>query len=136
MTGAGTQDRRGSGVRTIEVPADLAGQRLDNFLQRELKGLPKSRIYRLLRKGEIRVNKGRVKPDYRVCAGDLIRLPPMRLSERQGQSPGPGLARELRRRILYEDSDLLVIDKPSGLAVHGGSGVKLGLIEEIGRAHV
>lgn len=117
-------------VRHVTVEAGDAGQRLDNFLLRELKGVPRTRIYRALRKGEVRVNKGRVQADYRLVAGDSVRLPPLRRPDPAAppQVPG-GLARELARRVVYEDEQLLVLDKPSGLAVHGGSGLSFGLIE-------
>ncbi|MAT91035.1 MAG: 23S rRNA pseudouridine(955/2504/2580) synthase RluC [Halioglobus sp.] len=117
-------------VRHVTVEAGDAGQRLDNFLLRELKGVPRTRIYRALRKGEVRVNKGRVQADYRLVAGDGVRLPPLRRPDPAAppQVPG-GLARELARRVVYEDEQLLVLDKPSGLAVHGGSGLSFGLIE-------
>jgi 23S rRNA pseudouridine955/2504/2580 synthase len=119
-----------SQVRYIEVPPDYAGQRLDNFLIRELKGVPKTRIYRALRKGEIRVNKGRVKGDYRVVGGDKVRIPPLRIAERESQPSLPKRwARLLEDNLVYEDEGLWVLDKPSGLAVHGGSGVNQGLIE-------
>lgn len=127
-----TSGNNHSAVQYLEVPRDLSGQRLDNYLQRELKGLPRNRIYRLLRTGEIRVNKGRVKPDYRVESGDIIRIPPMHLREQKaGSRAGPGLLKQLSDRILYESADMLVVNKPAGLAVHGGSGVKLGLIEAL-----
>ena len=117
-------------VRWLNIEADQAGQRLDNYLKARLKGLPKSRIYSLLRKGEVRVNKGRVKPDYRLCTGDLVRLPPMRLSRQAPLSkPSDRLCGQLRRAVLFENDGLLVLNKPPGLAVHGGSGVSLGLIE-------
>ena len=117
-------------VRFIEVAPDHAGQRLDNFLLRELKGVPKTRIYRALRKGEIRVNKGRVRGDYRVNGGDKVRIPPLRVAEREADARVPQRWQDLLdTRVLYEDSGLLVIDKPSGLAVHGGSGLRMGLIE-------
>ena len=119
-------------VRFVEVDPDQAGQRIDNFLRTQLKGAPKSLIYRILRKGEIRVNKKRVKPDSRLAAGDVIRIPPVRISERGEAAPvGNGLAEHLEQAILYESDSLLVINKPSGLAVHGGSGVSLGLIEAL-----
>lgn len=118
------------GVQFLTVPADLAGQRIDNFLQARLKGVPRSRIYRILRKGEVRVNKGRVKAEYRLRAGDVVRVPPVRTAE---QAPpavaGESLRNLVRESILYDDGGLLVINKPAGLAVHGGSGVRLGLIE-------
>jgi len=108
------------------------GQRLDNFLHRELKGVPKSLVYRIVRTGEVRVNGRRAKPDYRLQAGDDIRLPPLSLSE----SATPALASaalrtRLEAAVLYEDETVLVIDKPAGLAVHGGSGLSLGLIEAL-----
>lgn len=114
------------------VDADCAGQRIDNFLISRLKGLPKSRLYRLLRKGEVRVNKGRVKPDYRIAAGDRVRIPPVDLAA----SPAPvqlssSLANVLARATLFEDEQWLVINKPEGLAVHGGSGQSVGLIEAL-----
>ncbi len=116
-----------SQVRFLEVTAEHAGQRLDNYLQRELKGVPKTRLYRALRKGEIRVNKGRVKADYRLRAGDSVRIPPIRVGERQPLQSVPERWQNLE--VLYEDAGLLVINKPSGLAVHGGSGIRAGLIE-------
>lgn len=119
-------------VRFVEVDPDQEGQRIDNFLRTQLKGAPKSLIYRILRKGEIRVNKKRVKPDSRLVAGDIIRIPPVRVPERGEAAPvGAGLAEHLEQAILYESDSLLVINKPSGLAVHGGSGVSLGLIEAL-----
>lgn len=117
-------------VRFVEIADDLEGQRIDNFLRTELKGVPKSLIYRILRKGQLRVNKKRVKPEYRLQGGDLLRIPPIRVAER-GEAPKPSdsLQRILESSILYEDKDIIVVNKPSGLAVHGGSGVSLGLIE-------
>jgi 23S rRNA pseudouridine955/2504/2580 synthase len=112
------------------VSEDHAGQRLDNFLQRELNGVPRTRVYRALRKGEIRVNKGRIKADYRVCTGDQVRIPPLHTAERMPPSQVPDRwAKLLRERVLFEDDKLLVINKPSGLAVHGGSGLSFGMIE-------
>lgn len=120
------------GVQVLEIEADEAGQRIDNYLVPRLKGVPKSRIYRLLRKGEIRVNKGRIKPDYRLKAGDQVRLAPIRRAEPPARPvPGAALRARLDRNVLLEEKDFLVIDKPSGLAVHGGSGVRLGLIEAL-----
>lgn len=124
------QQGRPGRVQYLTVDVDDSGQRLDNFLMRVLKGVPKTRLYRALRKGEVRVNKGRVKADYRLVAGDRVRLPPLRLPEPTEVPPIPRYwAEQLQQRIVYEDGDLLVIDKPSGLAVHGGSGLKFGLIE-------
>ncbi len=117
-------------VETVTIAEEQAGQRVDNFLLARLKGVPKSRIYRLLRKGEVRVNKGRVKPEYRLQAGDLLRIPPVDVAERAAPAALPAqLLDRLGRAVLYEDSDWLVVDKPAGLAVHGGSGLSYGLIE-------
>ncbi|MDG1165132.1 MAG: 23S rRNA pseudouridine(955/2504/2580) synthase RluC [Porticoccaceae bacterium] len=119
-------------VSFTEVGPEHAGQRLDNFLIRHLKGVPKSRIYRLLRKGEVRLNKGRVKPDTRVKEGDIVRIAPIRVAERGAPAvPGKQLKRYLADNILFEDEGLLIINKPSGLAVHGGSGISLGAIEAL-----
>jgi 23S rRNA pseudouridine955/2504/2580 synthase len=119
-------------VRIIEAGTEDAGQRIDNFLMRKLKGVPKSHIYRILRKGEVRVNKGRVKAPYKIRAGDLIRIPPVRTDV----SGGPPRASDQMRKILeqavvYEDEHLLVLNKPSGMAVHGGSGLSSGIIERL-----
>jgi len=117
-------------VKFCSVTEHHVGQRVDNFLMRELKGVPKTRIYRALRKGEVRVNKGRVKADYRVQEGDLIRIPPIRVQQDAAEVPiNKKLGENLQHRILYEDTGLIVINKPSGLAVHGGSGLNYGLIE-------
>ncbi|MEX0618347.1 MAG: RluA family pseudouridine synthase [Pseudohongiellaceae bacterium] len=117
-------------VRYVEVPAASEGQRIDNFLLRELKGLPKSRLYRLIRKGEVRINKKRTKPEYKLAAGDVVRIPPVRLGVGSVPAlPGAGLRDRLLDSVLFEGEDFLVINKPAGLAVHGGSGVHLGLIE-------
>ena len=114
-------------VRKVSVDADLAGQRIDNFLRRELPGVPKSRIYRLLRRGEVRVNGGRVRAEYKLVAGDEVRVPPARVRA-AGDPPAPKLVSTLADRILFEDKRLLVIDKPAGIAVHGGSGVSHGVV--------
>lgn len=117
-------------VREIEVGEEGVGQRIDNFLLKTLKGVPKSRIYRILRKGEVRVNRGRIKPEYRLQMGDRVRIPPIRVSEAKEQIvPGDRIQRLLEQCILYEDKGLLILNKPSGLAVHGGSGVSFGVIE-------
>lgn len=119
-------------VKFLEVSGDYAGQRLDNYLLRELKGLPRSRLYRLLRKGEIRVNKGRVKPNYRLEPADQIRLPPMHILDLKPQtSPSDNLQSVIKDSCLYEDDKLIIFNKPAGIAVHGGSGIQLGLIEAI-----
>ena len=109
-------------VRSVVVDEESAGQRLDNFLIRHLKGVPKTHVYRIIRSGEVRVNKGRAGADTRVVAGDVVRVPPVRTSEKAAQKvemPAPG--REFP--LLMEDESLLAIDKPAGVAVHGGSGV-------------
>ncbi len=120
------------GVRHLEVDEGSEGQRLDNFLTRELKGVPRTRLYKALRKGEIRVNKGRVKADYRLAVGDLVRIPPLRVPAPSEAAPVPRFWSErIAERIVYEDDALLVVNKPSGLAVHGGSGLNYGLIESL-----
>lgn len=114
----------------ITIEADYADQRIDNYLITRLKGMPKTRIYRILRKGEVRVNKKRIQPSYRLQAGDLVRIPPMELEAPPAKAtPNQNLVNLLKDRILYEDKDLLVINKPAGIAVHGGSGVRIGLVE-------
>ncbi len=119
-------------VQYFTVDVAVEGQRLDNYLMSRLKGVPKSRIYRLIRKGEIRVNRKRSKPDLRLIAGDSVRVAPIRVSEREPPpQPGQSLQALLRNSVLYEDERLLVINKPSGLAVHAGTGVRLGLIEAL-----
>lgn len=124
--------RIGQEVVYYQVSADHSGQRIDNFLLRELKGVPKSRIYRLLRKGEVRVNKSRIKADYKLQVGDSVRIPPVRVAPAAAAARvSGGLQQRLEAAVLYEDKALLVIDKPSGLAVHGGSGINLGLIEAL-----
>jgi len=119
-----------SGVQLIEVAPELAGQRIDNFLRTQLKGVPKTLIYRILRKGEVRVNKGRIKPEYKLQAGDVVRVPPLRLAERDEPEPlAQGLLQRLEAAIVYEDKALIVLNKPAGIAVHGGSGLNYGVIE-------
>ena len=111
----------------LEVGEEAAAQRIDNFLLRRLKGVPKSHVYRVLRSGEVRVNSGRVKPDYRLREGDKVRVPPVRVSA----SVHKPAAKPRSFPIVFEDASLLVIDKPSGVAVHGGSGVSFGVIESL-----
>jgi 23S rRNA pseudouridine955/2504/2580 synthase len=119
-----------SRVEFVTVGPDQGGQRIDNFLLRHLKGVPKTLIYRILRKGEVRVNKGRIKPDYRVQPGDEIRIPPVRRSqEEEKRPPSERSVGTLSDRILYEDERIIIVNKPSGMAVHGGSGVSHGVIE-------
>jgi|TARA_B110000116_G_C16762037_1_gene548907 23S rRNA pseudouridine955/2504/2580 synthase len=119
-------------VEFVDISADEAGQRVDNFLLAKLKGVPRSKIYRIVRKGEVRVNKGRVKPEYKLQPGDRVRVPPVSVPERGPQAlAGPSLLRLLEGAVIFENDALLVINKPSGLAVHGGSGITLGLIESL-----
>ncbi|MEN8762706.1 MAG: 23S rRNA pseudouridine(955/2504/2580) synthase RluC [Thiogranum sp.] len=118
-------------VQCVDISTEQAGQRIDNFLLRFLKGVPKSRVYRLLRKGEVRVNKGRIKPEYRLKSGDQVRIPPVRVAQTKPASPGVESVQTLADSILYEDERLLVLNKPSGMAVHGGSGLSYGVIEAL-----
>ena len=119
---------RVTGVRKVQVSSDRAGQRIDNFLRNELPGVPKGRVYRLLRRGEVRVNGGRVRAEYKLKEGDEVRVPPARVST--GAPPPPEkLAAAMLDRVIYEDKRLLVINKPAGAAVHGGSGISHGVIE-------
>ena len=120
-------------VRHLRVDEESAGQRLDNFLIRELKGAPKTLVYRIIRSGEVRVNKGRVSAETRIQAGDDIRVPPLRLSEKaQEKTEAAVPAREFP--VLFEDGLFMAIDKPAGVAVHGGSGVSFGVIEQLRRS--
>lgn len=115
------------------VTADDAGQRLDNYLLRILKGVPRSMIYRILRRGEVRVNKKRAEPSYKLCAGDEIRVPPVRVSTAPVIIPSANLhsVQNLKDRICFENEALIVVDKPAGIAAHGGSGIEFGLIEAL-----
>jgi 23S rRNA pseudouridine955/2504/2580 synthase len=117
-------------VQRVNVDEGGAGQRLDNFLLRLLKGVPKTHVYRVIRSGEVRVNRGRASADTRLALGDEVRLPPVRTAERSTAAPAP--AREFP--ILLEDDHLIAVDKPAGVAVHGGSGVSFGVIEQLRRA--
>ncbi|KAB7679368.1 23S rRNA pseudouridine(955/2504/2580) synthase RluC [Plesiomonas shigelloides] len=118
-------------VQILTVADDEAGQRIDNYLRTRLKGVPKSLLYRILRKGEVRVNKKRIKPEYKLQAGDEVRVPPIRVSEKEDAPVSAKLTRvaALADCILYEDDGLIVLNKPSGTAVHGGSGLSFGVIE-------
>ena len=117
-------------VRYLEVTEENALQRIDNFLRLHLKGVPKSLIYRIVRKGEVRVNKKRIKPDYKLQVNDVVRIPPVRVAE-ENALPSPKLNKiaSLESQIVYEDDGLIILNKPSGLAVHGGSGLDFGAIE-------
>ena len=127
LSKAGSRPSARPQARTLEVGEEGAAQRIDNFLLRQLKGVPKSHVYRVLRSGEVRVNSGRVKPDYRLKIGDRVRIPPVRVADRKPPPP----PKPLDLPIQYEDDAILVIDKPSGVAVHGGSGVSFGVIESM-----
>lgn len=117
-------------VQIIDIPAEFAGQRLDNFLFTRLKGVPKSRIYRMLRSGEVRLNGGRVKAQDRIEGGDKLRIPPVRVAEREEPALPTNLLRQrLENRVVFEDEAMLVLNKPVGMAVHGGSGTSFGVIE-------
>ena len=119
-------------VSWLTVGEDAAGQRVDNYLGKVLKGVPKSHIYRILRSGEVRINKGRVGPDARLVLGDVVRVPPVRTAAPARSAPAGGFVRAgPALPILFEDDALIVLDKPSGLAVHGGSGIAQGLIEQL-----
>jgi 23S rRNA pseudouridine955/2504/2580 synthase len=120
-----------SSVRYLTVGAEHAGQRVDNYLRTELKGAPKSLVYRILRTGEVRVNKGRAKPDTRLALGDVVRIPPLRLSEETPVRISEALGSTLEQAILHQDDNILVLNKPAGLAVHAGSGVHVGAIEAL-----
>ena len=122
-----------SNVQFFTISDDEAGQRLDNFLLAKLKGVPKSLIYRIVRKGEVRVNKGRIKPEYKLQEDDVVRVPPVRVAEKNELPVSTKLNKvaELESQILYEDEVMLVINKPSGIAVHGGSGLSFGVIEAL-----
>ena len=122
----------GREVQWAEIGDAQAGQRIDNFLHTRLKGAPRGLIYRIVRKGEVRVNKKRVKADYRLAVGDLVRIPPLRLAPEEAvRDVSDNLRNLLAGNVLVEGPGWLVINKPSGLAVHGGSGVKIGLIEAL-----
>ncbi len=117
-------------VRILEITQENAQQRIDNYLRLHLKGVPKSMIYRIVRKGEVRVNKKRIKPEYKLQSGDIVRIPPVRVAK-DNVLPSPKLDKiaNLEERIVYEDDALIILNKPSGLAVHGGSGLDFGAIE-------
>ncbi len=127
-----TRHSAGNSVEMTTIDSQNHGQRIDNYLLSYLKGVPRSRIYRILRKGEVRVNKGRIKATYRLKTGDVVRIPPVQRSPR---GPEPEISQRMRQQlldaVLYEDDKLLILNKPSGLAVHGGSGISIGLIEAI-----
>lgn len=117
-------------VEYVRIGSTQEGQRIDNFLMGRAKGVPRSHLYRVLRRGEVRVNKGRVRPSYRLQSGDLVRIPPLRVAQTRAPGrPPEARLRHLLSAVLYEDERLMVLNKPSGMAVHGGSGLSWGLIE-------
>lgn len=118
-------------ARLLAVTDHHEGQRIDNFLTRTLKGVPRTLIYRILRKGEVRVNSGRIRPDYRLRVGDVVRIPPLRTGGAEPARPSQALRERLAEAVLLEDREVMVLDKPSGVAVHKGSGVDVGVIEAL-----
>ncbi|MCD9026653.1 RluA family pseudouridine synthase [Luteimonas sp. BDR2-5] len=131
-SGGGAGGPGGGGVRTVRVPDDRGGQRLDNFLLGQLKGAPKSLIYKIVRSGQVRVNGGRAKAERKLEAGDEVRIPPVRLAvPGEAGTPSRGLLEAMAASIVFEDDRLLAISKPSGIASHGGSGISFGVIETL-----
>jgi 23S rRNA pseudouridine955/2504/2580 synthase len=122
-------------VQLIDIDDDMAGQRIDNFLRNQLKSVPKSVVYRIVRKGEVRVNKKRIKVEYKLQPGDVVRIPPVTITEKTDQQPvistKLNAVANLESQIIHEDDHMLILNKPSGLAVHGGSGLKFGAIEAL-----
>ena len=119
----------GQGVRIVEIGPERDGQRVDNALMTMLKGVPRSLVYRLLRTGQVRINGKRAKPDTRLALGDMLRIPPVRVAERDETVAPSGMVRAVADSVIFEDKHFLVIDKPVGIAAHGGSGVSHGAIE-------
>lgn len=123
-------------VRILVIQPDQANQRIDNFLMSQLKGVPKSRIYRCLRRGEVRVNKARIAANYRLRQGDEVRVPPLRVSQSSNKEPiAPSILHQIKNSLLYEDQNLLILNKPAGIPVHSGSGVSYGVIEALRALH-
>lgn len=130
MTRSDTPTAPGPGARTVRVPEDRDGQRLDNFLLGQLKGAPRSLVYKLVRSGQVRVNGGRAKAERKLAAGDEVRIPPVRLGEPSEKgAPPAGFLKAMEAAIVFEDARLLALNKPSGVASHGGSGISFGAIE-------
>jgi len=125
----GEGEGRSARVQMVTVDENNDGQRLDNFLIAQLRGVPRSWVYRVLRRGEVRVNKGRCKPSRRLQIGDVVRIPPVRMSAKTPNSPSRELTNKINKSVIYEDNLLLIINKPTGVAVHGGSGLAHGVIE-------
>jgi 23S rRNA pseudouridine955/2504/2580 synthase len=127
-----TVEKTLNSVRILEIQPEQAGQRIDNFLLSHLKGVPKSRIYRCLRRGEVRVNKSRIASGYRLQRGDQVRIPPLRVSHSSIKEPiTQSLLHQIEASLLHEDENLLILNKPAGIAVHSGSGVSYGIIEAL-----
>jgi 23S rRNA pseudouridine955/2504/2580 synthase len=124
-------NRLGKGAVTTEVDSGSIGQRIDNYLLRVLKGVPRAHVYQLIRSGQVRINRGRIRASYRLRSGDTIRIPPVRMRPARTTGADPGGLEWLERRVIFEDERLLVLDKPAGMAVHRGSGVSLGCIEAL-----
>ena len=121
-------------VQLVEIGARNAEQRLDNFLLTKLKSIPKSRVYKLLRSGQVRVNKGRKKADYRLKLGDIVRIPPVRMAEVDESKAPQHMVDRVSQSVIFEDNDLLVLNKPAGIAVHSGSNLRFGVIEMLRQA--
>ena len=135
MTASNSKPTNAGQVQYVEIDAEYAGQRIDNFLITFLKGAPRTLVYRLLRKGEVRVNKGRIKAQYRLQTGDIVRVPPVRLSPaKNSPKSGENQLEFIRQQIIYDDDDLMILNKPAGMAVHGGSGISSGVIEVLRQA--
>lgn len=126
-------DQKKTTVELVTIVSGFAEQRIDNFLRNRLKTVPKSLLYRIIRKGEVRVNKKRIKPDYKLQTNDVVRIPPLTIDLKPQANVSTGLASvaQLEQQILFEDSELMVVNKPTGMAVHGGSGLQFGLIEAL-----
>ena len=121
-------------VQILEIGSRNEKQRLDNYLLTQLKGIPKSRVYKLLRSGQVRVNKGRKKADYRLILGDLVRIPPVRMAEADDGRAPQHLLNMVSQSVIFEDQHLMVLNKPAGLAVHSGSNIRFGIIEMLRQA--
>jgi len=126
-----TSIKNNEGVRLVQVSPDHAGQRLDNFLSGQLKGVPRSAVYRMIRTGQVRINGGRARPASRLAGGDTVRIPPAQIRGERSTAVSERVREQLRQAVLYEDADLLVVDKPAGMAVHAGSGLPWGLIDAL-----
>ncbi|NQZ12802.1 MAG: 23S rRNA pseudouridine(955/2504/2580) synthase, partial [Algicola sp.] len=126
-------EQKKSSVELVTIDEGYLDQRIDNFLRNRFKSVPKSVFYRIIRKGEVRVNKKRIKPEYKLQIGDIVRVPPIKYEEKETAKISKGLkiVNQLEDCILFEDKDIIVINKPSGMAVHGGSGLHFGLIEAL-----